>query len=77
MKEKEYRTEFTIEWGQIKSIEKAKLVAYALDILEKEAGIKVTKITMKNMFICPDIDIDKLNDTPMERNVRDIIRQIT
>jgi len=70
-------TEFTIARGQIKSLEKAKRIAYSLDILEVEAGIRVTKITMRDMFICPDIDIEKLNETPMERNVRDIIKQIT
>jgi len=59
-----------IENCQIKSLEKAKLVAQALDTLEKECGIHETMISFKGMFICPDIDLTKLansEDPTMEK----------
>lgn len=64
---------------QIKSIEKARIVAEALNTLEVETGIRVVKITLENCFICPDIDedaLDTLNRTPTEKSLRRIIYQI-
>jgi hypothetical protein len=65
-----------IENCQIKSLEKAKKLAYALNIIEEECGIKVCEISLNNMFVCPWIDINKLNDTPMERLLRDILSKL-
>jgi len=58
-----------IENCQIKSIDKALIVANCLDTLEKEIGIKETEISFKDMFICPDIDLTILADSsdPMEK----------
>ncbi len=64
---------------QIKSLEKARVVASALHTLEVETGIKVCRIKLVDCFICPDIDeaaLDSLNQTPMERVLRNIIREI-
>lgn len=64
---------------QIKSLEKARVIAAALHTLEVEAGIKVCRITLTNCFICPDIDevaLDSLNQTPMERVLRNCIRDL-
>jgi hypothetical protein len=64
---------------QIKSIEKARVVAEALHVLEVETGIKETRIMFVNCFICPDItdaELDTLNRTAMERAVRSIIRDL-
>lgn len=70
-------TEITIKNGQIKSLWKARKLAKCLDKIEKEIWIHVVKITLDTMFVCPDFDIEKLHRTPMERNVRDILKQIS
>jgi hypothetical protein len=49
-----------IENCQIKSLNKAKAVAAALDIIEKEMGVGPVRIRFKNCFICPDIDLMQL-----------------
>jgi hypothetical protein len=59
-----------IDGFQIKSLGKARKLSKALEIIEEECGIKVCKITFKNMFICPWIDFKKLNKTDMEKLVR-------
>jgi hypothetical protein len=69
----EYTTEIHIYNGQIKSLEKAKKVAEALDTLEKEMGIHVTRIFMQWCFFCPDIDLSELWNTHMENHLRNII----
>lgn len=51
------RSKVTLENCQIKSAEKFKAVAAALDILEKETFIKSGLICFSGMFICPDIDL--------------------
>jgi hypothetical protein len=64
---------------QIKSIEKARIVAAALHTLEVETGIKVCRIRLVDCFICPDIDnmaLDTLNQTPMERTLQGLIREM-
>jgi hypothetical protein len=63
------RAKIHIENCQIKSIEKAIIVAKCLDTLEKEIGIKETEISFKDMFICPDIDLTILANSkdPMEK----------
>lgn len=63
-----------IENCQIKSLEKAKAVAKALDILEKEMGIHEVEISFKNMFICPDIDLTILANSkqPMEKLIGEL-----
>lgn len=60
-----------IENCQVKSLEKARVLCQCLDILEKEIGIKQVRISFKNMFICPDIDLTELTNSeePMERLV--------
>jgi hypothetical protein len=64
---------------QIKSLEKARVIAAALHTLEVEAGIRVCRINLIDCFICPDIDdaaLDTLNQTPMERTLRTVIREL-
>lgn len=60
-------TEITIDKWQIKSLKKARKIAKALAIIEREAGIRTVRINFTNSFLCSDIDITKLNKTPMER----------
>lgn len=59
---------------QIKSLDKAKKLAYALNIIEEECGIKNVEIVLKDVFICNWIDFDKLNKTEMECLLRDLIK---
>ena len=69
------RGKITLDALQIKSLEKAKKLAQALNIIEEECGIHEVEIELKGIFICPWIDIDKLNKTPMEKLLRDIINK--
>jgi len=71
----EYTTEIHIYNGQIKSLEKAKRIAKALDIIEKEMGIHTVRLYIKWCFFCPDINLSNLGSTIMEQHLRDIILQ--
>ena len=73
---KEKHPEITLDGFQIKSLEKAYLLSDALSVIEVECGIKEVKITLKNTFICPWIDLDKLNRNEMDKCLRDIINFI-
>ena len=73
---KEKYPEITLDGFQIKSLDKAYLLSDALSVIEVECGIKEVKITLKNMFICPWIDLDKLNRNEMDKCLRSIINAI-
>ena len=68
--------EIILDGLQVKSLKKAKKLAKALNVIEEECGIKQVRITLKNMFICPRINLKKLQDTDMERLLRDIIYKL-
>lgn len=51
------RSKIALEHCQIKSAEKFKAVAQAIDTLEKETFIKSGWISLVNCFVCPDIDL--------------------
>jgi hypothetical protein len=53
-----------IENCQVKSLEKARILAKCLDTIEKEIGIKSVVISFKDCFICPDIDLTQLSNSP-------------
>jgi hypothetical protein len=53
-------------WWQIKSIEKAKIIANCLWIIEEEMWVWSSSLVMWNVFICPDTDFWELNTTAME-----------
>lgn len=57
------------EGCQIKSKEKFRLFCQLLDTLEKEIGIHEVEISLKDIFICPDIDLTEFSnsDVPMEK----------
>jgi hypothetical protein len=55
---------------QIKSIEKARKLARAVDIIEKELGIYEVLLTLEDCFICPEIDWRRFDRTPMQRHIR-------
>jgi len=54
---------------QIKSKEKFKIIAKALDVIEKEAGIKQVKISVEDIWLCSDIDFSSIGTTDMEKNL--------
>ena len=60
---------------KIKSLDKAKKLAYALNIIEEECGIRNVEIILKDMFFCEWIDIAKLNETKMEQLIRDLLNK--
>jgi hypothetical protein len=61
---------------QIKSDGKAKLLAKHLTQIEIECGIRSTLVTLDDCFICPDLDAEKLNGTPMESVLKKCIEQV-
>lgn len=67
-------SEITLEHVQIKSTKKAKKLARALNIIEIECGIQSVAFRLVNSFVCPDVDISKLNKTPMEKTLRRLIK---
>lgn len=74
-----YDSHFTFERIQIKSIEKARLFAELFGKMEVEFWIRITKLTLENCFICSEItdeELDSLNRTETEKNVRAILRQL-
>lgn len=73
------RPELRLTGCQIKSLAIARKVARHLGEIESVAGIKETRITFVDCFICPDIsdeELDTLNRTPVEKAVRKIIRDL-
>lgn len=63
------KSKITLANCQIKSAEKFRVVAQALDLLEKETFIQSGLICFSGMFICPDIDLMKFfhSQEPTER----------
>ena len=61
---------------QIKSLEKAKLFSRALQIIEEECGIHQVNVQFEDFFICPWIDLDQLNKTPMELFVQGLLKEL-
>jgi hypothetical protein len=72
---KKSKSHILLKSMQIKSLGKAKKLAYALDIIEIECGIHSVIIELDDTFVCPDIDISKLNETPMEKLLQKILME--
>lgn len=60
---------------QIKSLKKARKLARHLDKIEKNVGIQSVAFELRNSFVCPDVEIEKLNKTPMEKTLRKLIKE--
>lgn len=60
---------------QIKSLEIARGIAKALNVLEEKSGIGSVYMEMNDCFVCPDINLLRLNRTPMEKILASIMRQ--
>jgi len=74
-REDKFEPRILIKDCQVKSLSKMKKMCALLDELEKEIGIHEVLIRFDGMFICPDIDLTKLNETPMENLVRKIFER--
>ncbi len=61
---------------QIKSIDKARKLAKALEVIEEECGIHSVEIEMNDIFICPWINLDILDDTPMENLLQGLLKEL-
>lgn len=70
------RGKITLENLQVKSLEKAKRLAYAINIIEEECGIHEVEITFKDFFICPWIDLQDLDSTEMEKLVNKLFHKL-
>lgn len=62
---------------QIKSLDKAKKLAAALNTIEEECGIREVEIIFKDIFVCAWIKMDDLKETEMECLIRDLLKDNT
>ena len=67
MANKNTRSKISLSNLQVKSLEKAKKLARALEIIEEECGIHEVEIAIDNFFICPWIELGQLQSTEMEK----------
>lgn len=67
------KSQIILKGLQIKSLEKAKRLCAALNIIEEECGIRKVEIILKDVFVCGWINENDLGETEMECLVRDII----
>jgi hypothetical protein len=70
------RPEIILDGIQLKSLEKIKRLAELLDEIEVEVGIYETRITIKEPFVCPEIDLDELSGEGMEGSLKKILKQL-
>lgn len=70
------RGEIRIDGIQVKSLEKAKKLCAALQIIEEECGIHEVKITLSNIFVCPWINLSDLQNTEMEKLVSELFLKL-
>ena len=61
------KSKIILENLQVKSIDKAKKLAKALEVIEEECGIHEVEITIKDFFVCPWINFGELQSTNMEK----------
>lgn len=61
------RPQIVLNGIQIKSVEKFKRLAAAVNVIEEECGIHEVEITIKDIFFCPWIDVEQCRGTHMER----------
>ena len=74
MKRKNRHPVITLRGGQFKSLTAAREVAQAVGVIERAWGIRCVRLALENTFVCPDIDLDRLCDTPDELWLRSAIK---
>lgn len=68
------RPRIILENLQVKSLEKAQRLAAAIGVIEAECGIHEVEVTVRgNFFVCPWIDLTKLDNGPEEKLLRDLL----
>jgi len=70
------RSHILLRGLQVKSLAKAKKLAAALNVIEVECGIRSVRITVEDVFMCPWIDLKKLNRTPMEKLLAGVLQKV-
>ena len=70
------RPTIIIDGGQLKSLEAARKVAKGIGLIEAAWGIHSVRVTVKNCFICCDVDWRSLNDTPEEVLLQSLIQEL-
>ena len=70
------RPEIMLSGIQIKSVEKFKRLAAAVNVIEEECGIHEVTITIKDIFFCPWIDVDQCQETHMERLLIELVERL-
>ena len=74
----EMKSKIILKGLQIKSLNKAQKLAKSINTIEEECGICNVEIILKDCFVCPWVDVYKLDQTPMEELLRDIlIKELT
>lgn len=66
------RGKIRLENLQVKSIDKAKKLAKALEVIEEECGIHEVELEISGFFVCPWIDLTQMQSTGMERLVAEL-----
>jgi hypothetical protein len=70
------RPQIILDGIQIKSLEKFKRLAAAVNVIEEECGIHQVEITIKDIFFCPWIDVEQCRETHMERLLIGLIERL-
>jgi hypothetical protein len=61
------RGKISLQNLQVKSLEKAKKLAKALEVIEEECGIHEVEIEIQGFFLCPWIDLSQMQGSSMEK----------
>ena len=70
------RPNIILDGIQIKSLNHARKLCQAVNTIEENCGIHEVEITIIDPFICPWIDLKKLNRTPMEKLIAGILKEL-
>jgi hypothetical protein len=69
------RTEIILRGIQIKSLQKAQMLAKALSVIEEECGVHNVRISVIEPFVCSWIDLGALSMTPMENLLAKVLKK--
>ena len=70
------RSKIILDSVQFKSLNVCKKAAEGIDLIEEFTGIHSVRIVVMNSFVCPDINLDKLNKTPTEKLLSTILKDL-
>jgi len=75
-KKKKQHPHIFLEGIQIKSVEKFRRLAAAVNTIEEECGIHEVEITLKDIFFGPWIDVEQCRSTHMERLLIGLVERL-